>query len=55
MPQQGSPLSPDNTKEDLTMARILVIDDNTTLRMMIRETLERAGHEVVEACNGQEG
>ena len=37
------------------MARILVVDDNTTLRMMMRETLEKAGHEVVEACNGVEG
>ena len=37
------------------MARILVIDDNTTLRMMMHETLAKAGHEVVEACNGHEG
>jgi CheY-like chemotaxis protein len=37
------------------MARILVIDDNSTFRWLLRLQLERAGHEVVEAANGAEG
>lgn len=37
------------------MARILVIDDEEPARRMLREALELAGHEVVEARDGQEG
>ncbi|MDY6986788.1 MAG: response regulator [Thermodesulfobacteriota bacterium] len=37
------------------MARILVIDDETQIRAMLRRTLERAGYEVVEAPDGKEG
>jgi CheY-like chemotaxis protein len=37
------------------MARILVIDDDPWIRRMIRQILERAGHEVVTAPDGQEG
>lgn len=37
------------------MARILVIDDEQLARFTIREILESAGHEVVEAKNGVEG
>ncbi len=36
------------------MARILVADDDGEVRGMIREMLERAGHEVIEASNGVE-
>ena len=37
------------------MKRILVIDDDMQMRQMLRQTLERAGYEVTEAPNGQEG
>jgi CheY-like chemotaxis protein len=37
------------------MARILLIEDNDGLRPLLRITLEVAGHEVAEACNGDEG
>lgn len=35
------------------MARILVIDDEELVRMTVRQTLERRGHEVAEAVNGR--
>lgn len=37
------------------MARILIIDDNVKFLNMLRKMLERAGHEVVEAPNGEVG
>ena len=37
------------------MARILIIEDDDQFRAMLRETLERAGYEIVEAPNGKEG
>jgi CheY-like chemotaxis protein len=37
------------------MARILVIDDEAPVRDMIRQILERAGYEVVDAADGREG
>jgi DNA-binding response OmpR family regulator len=37
------------------MARILVIDDEVQLRGVVRRILERAGHEVVEAGDGEAG
>ena len=37
------------------MARILVIDDEYTVRRILRRLLERAGHEVAEASDGSEG
>jgi DNA-binding response OmpR family regulator len=38
-----------------TMARILLIDDNATLRALLQVQLEEAGHEVCEAASGAEG
>jgi two-component system nitrogen regulation response regulator GlnG len=35
-------------------ARVLVADDEPGIRFVLRETLEEAGHEVVEATNGDE-
>ena len=37
------------------MARILIIDDEDELRILLRQMLEHAGHEVTEAVNGAEG
>jgi len=37
------------------MAKILVIDDETEVRQVIGRSLERNGHEVVEALDGSEG
>ena len=37
------------------MARILLIDDDDSLRIMLSQTLAHFGHAVIEACNGKEG
>ena len=37
------------------MARILVIDDSMLTRHMLRQVLERAGYEVLEASDGRVG
>ena len=37
------------------MPRILVIDDEAAIRGLLRVLLERAGYDVVDAANGQEG
>ncbi len=36
------------------MARVLVVDDEEFIRFTLRQMLEKAGHEVVEAVNGQD-
>jgi two-component system chemotaxis response regulator CheY len=37
------------------MAKILIVDDSETLRSQLRRDLETAGHEVVEAVDGEDG
>lgn len=37
------------------MARILVIEDDESYRSMLRYMIERAGHKVVDASNGEYG
>ena len=37
------------------MRQILVIDDDNQTRRMLRQVLERAGYEVIEARTGREG
>jgi two-component system response regulator (stage 0 sporulation protein F) len=37
------------------MATILVIDDEESIRNLLREVLEKAGHKVLEAKDGREG
>ena len=37
------------------MAHILVIDDDSQIRTMLRITLEQAGHTIVDAPNGKVG
>lgn len=36
------------------MAKILAVDDSTSMRQMVSFTLKGAGHEVLEACDGRE-
>ena len=36
-------------------ARILVVDDDSDIRRLLRELLERAAYDVVDAVNGREG
>ena len=37
------------------MKRILIIDDNTRLRQLLRRMLEQGGYKVVDARDGKEG
>jgi DNA-binding NtrC family response regulator len=37
------------------LARILIIDDDNSVRDVLRQMLEREGYEVDEACNGDDG
>jgi len=37
------------------MAKILVLDDEPSILLMIKKMLEKAGHEVAMASNGREG
>lgn len=37
------------------MARVLVIDDETAIAVMLKKMIERAGHEVEIASNGNDG
>jgi DNA-binding NtrC family response regulator len=37
------------------MKRVLIIDDDEQLRALLFEILDRAGFEVIEAANGEEG
>ena len=37
------------------MATVLIIDDEQTVRALLRTTLEAAGYEVTEAVNGRQG
>lgn len=37
------------------LSKFLVVDDSMVIRKMVRSSLEKEGHEVVQAENGQEG
>jgi DNA-binding response OmpR family regulator len=37
------------------VSRVLVVDDDSDIRGLVRELLERAGHDVIEAPDGNEG
>lgn len=36
-------------------AKVLIVEDDTHIRRLLRAALQRAGHEVVEAANAREG
>jgi CheY-like chemotaxis protein len=42
-------------EKEFIMARILVIDDEELVRDMLRQTLERAGYDVLDAPEGEVG
>ena len=37
------------------MGRILIMEDDESIRLALRKSLDRAGHDVSEASNGAEG
>lgn len=37
------------------MARVLIVDDETVSRVVLRHLIQGAGHEVLEASDGEEG
>ena len=37
------------------MPRVLIIDDDSNLRVVLRAALEKAGHEILEAGDGNQG
>jgi PleD family two-component response regulator len=43
------------TGASLAMATILIIDNEDTMRVLLRSTLQSAGHAVIEAPNGRIG
>ena len=40
---------------ELIVPKILIIDDEEQIRLVLKEMLERFGYEVLEATNGEEG
>ncbi len=54
-PHEGIPSWHGLTGASLTMATILIIDDEERIRALLRTTLEGAGYEVTEAPNGRIG
>ena len=42
-------------RENIALARILVVDDDTAVQLTIRLLLERAGHTVMTASDGRNG
>ena len=54
-PHKGIPSWHGLTGASLTMATILIIDDEERIRALLRTILEAAGYEVTEAPNGRIG
>jgi CheY-like chemotaxis protein/HPt (histidine-containing phosphotransfer) domain-containing protein len=52
--KEGRRESAHDSGSDQAAARILIVDDEPTNRMVLRESLSRAGAEIVETANGQQ-
>jgi len=52
MPSTSIPLE---SQRNQAMARLLVIDDNETIRLGLQQVIGKMGHEVLVAASGQEG
>jgi len=37
------------------MTKVLIVDDDEMVRLTVRTVLERAGYEIAEACDGNDG
>ncbi|MEA5594499.1 response regulator [Rivularia sp. UHCC 0363] len=46
-------INPDFQKHQNSQPQILIVDDQKTLRLVLRKAIEKQGYQVVEACNGQ--
>jgi two-component system nitrogen regulation response regulator GlnG len=53
-PRRGHARARDASATESTMSRILVADDESSIRFVLREALEDRGHEVIEAEDGEE-
>lgn len=51
----GSTVNPRNEKEGDKMARILIIDDEPAIAMVLKELLSEEGYEIIVASNGLTG
>ena len=54
-PHTGIPISPSPIPETKTNTRILVVEDSITTRQALVLTLQKAGYQVFQAQDGQEG
>ena len=54
-PTQMKAFRPDMNSQEgsLTMATILIIEDEDMMRVLLRSALQAAGYEVAEAANGR--
>ena len=48
-------MAPARVSREATIARILIIDDDDDLRLMMCRVLKNAGHDIMEAADGVDG
>lgn len=48
-------MAPARVSREATIARILIIDDDDDLRLMMCRVLKNAGHDILEAADGLDG
>ncbi|MEB3336713.1 MAG: response regulator, partial [Leptolyngbyaceae bacterium] len=44
-----------NNSDPSDLPLILVVDDDKTMRLLLRRVMEQEGYQVTEACNGHQG
>ena len=54
-PSQGQSLTANPIQESKAMAKILIVDDSTLSRGILRRILQTEGHSIIEAKNGLMG